>query len=258
MPQVAVTTSIEETALQTQAQAAAAELGIAFIPRERRSLEALRLKAGLDYLLIFEKERVVLKGETTLAWHPGMAVPKIKALREGKPDPLLEALQIQPGHRVLDGTLGLAADAILIAYACGPQGQVIGLEASPYIAFITRQGIESYDGANARLKEALKRLSVLNRNSADYLRAAPDNSFDAVYFDPMFGYPLKRSAALNALRPLAVYDEVTPELIKEALRVAKDKVVMKQNARSALANAVQPDYIRGGRYSSVAYYVWQK
>ncbi|MDX9872332.1 MAG: class I SAM-dependent methyltransferase [Clostridia bacterium] len=258
MLKVAVTTSIEEAGLSESARQAAAELGIAVLPRRKKSLEQLRVESGLDYLLVIEKDRAVLKGETTLAWHPGMAVPKIKALRAGKPDPLLEALGLTPGASVLDCTLGLAADALLIAFAIGPAGRVTGLEASPYIAFITKQGLQNYDGPHVRLQGVPERIHVLNRNYREYLEEAGENSFDAVYFDPMFGYPLKKSSSLNALRPLASYDEVTPSVIRQALRAAKKSVVMKQNARSEKADELQPDEICGGRYSPVTYYVWKK
>ncbi len=256
--QIAVTTSQDEPLLIQQAQAVARELVISYIPRRRKSLAKLRLEENLDYLLIVEKQRVILKGATTFFWHPSMAVPRLKALREGKPDPMVEALGLKPGYTVLDCTLGLAADALVSAYAVGPEGHVIGLEASPYIAFITRWGLEHFSGQNTHIMETIPRISVINQNHADYLRVQEMNSFDVVYFDPMFQHGFKDSQALNALRPLAAYQRITEDDIQQALRVSRTCVVMKETARGMELAKLKAQYVMGGRYSPVAYGVWKK
>jgi hypothetical protein len=258
MLKVAVTTSKDDLILIKEAKRIALELDIEYIIRKKKSIESLRYEYELDYLLVVERQNIILKGETTLSWHPSMAVPRIKALREGNSDPMIEAMGAKPRYTILDCTLGLAADALVAAYIIGPEGKVIGLEASKYISFITKWGLQNFSGQNKHVLPALTRITVLNQSYERYLMERADNCFDVVYFDPMFDYALKKSSSLNALRPLAHYDKVTFEVLKEAMRVAKHRVVMKRNSGSTKENELNPDFIYGGRYSPVAYYVWEK
>ncbi len=255
---VAVTTSREDAILIAKAQDIAQSLAISYIPRKRKSIDKLREENDLNYLLIVEKQQVLLKGETVLFWHPNMAVPRLKALRQGKNDPMVEAMSLKPGYQVLDCTLGLASDALVSAYAVGPEGHVMGLESSRYLAFMTKWGLENYQGQNTHIVELLSRITVINEGYEDYLLKQDDNSFDVVYFDPMFGKPLTRSSSLNSLRPLANYKSLSPEFVARALHVARSRVVMKDNSNGAEFARLQPDIIVGGRYSSVAYGIWEK
>lgn len=255
---VAVTTSQEDLALINKAQEIAQKLAVPYIPRRRRRLDKIRAENELQYLLIIEKQQILLKGETVLFWHPNMAVPRLNTLRQGKHDPMVEAMVLKPGYQVLDCTLGLASDTLVSAYVVGQKGHIIGLEASKYIAFITKWGLENYQGQNTHIKELLDRITVINEGYEDYLIKQPDNSFDVVYFDPMFRKPLKRSSSLNSLRPLANYNPLTQESVEEALRVARCRVVMKDSSNGSEFVRLSPHLVLGGRYSSVAYGIWEK
>lgn len=258
MIKAAVTTSLEDTDIVRQAEAIAIELDIKYVPRLNKNIETLLCENKLDYLIVVERQQVILRGETTVSWHPSMAVPRIKAFREGKIDPMLEAMELKQGFSVLDCNLGLASDALVASYATGPSGCVIGLEASKYLAFLTKWGLNNYLTQNKHLAVARAGITVLNKHYQAYLSEQEADSFDIVYLDPMFGYALKKSASLNVLRPLAIHEDVTLAHIKAALRVAKHRVVMKQNAKSLKAGELLPDSIKGGRYSPVSYYVWEK
>jgi len=258
MISAAVTTSREDADIIQQAKEIAIELDIEYLPRTKKSIDNLRREFKLDYLVVVERQQVILRGETILSWHPSMAVPRIKALREGKNDPMIDAMKLKPGNTVLDCTLGLAADALVASYTVGPTGQVTGLEASKFLAFLTRWGLDNYACQNKYLASARAGINVLNKHYQSYFSEQDDNSFDIVYLDPMFGYALKKSSSLNALRPFAHYEDVSGDNIKEALRVARYRVVMKQNSQSIKAEELKPDIIMGGRYSPVSYYVWLK
>ena len=247
--EVAVTTSQDDAVLITRAQGIAEELGISYVPRNKRSLNRIRKEHGLDYLLVVERNNLALKGETLLTWHPGMAVPRIKALREGKTDHLVEAMGLKPGYHVLDCTLGLGADALVAAYAVGPEGHVTGLEENKYIAFLTRWGMSHFAEENKHILPALERITVLNRDYLDYLRSRLAESIDVVYFDPMFRSPMIKSSSINALRPLAGHEPLSPEAIREALRVARRRVVMKETAKTREFDRLQVHYKVGGNYS---------
>jgi len=51
----------------------------------------------------------------SFAYHPGMAVLRLKQLKRGATEHLLTALDLRSGKRVLDATLGLAA-ALPVAF----------------------------------------------------------------------------------------------------------------------------------------------
>jgi len=256
---VAVTTSQNEADLILQARQIAGELAIPYLERQRQSLEKLRSQYNLDFLLVVEKDRLVLKNqESEYFWHPNMAVPRLKGLRTGRKDPLVEALDLQPGYRVLDCTLGLGADALVAAYGVGSAGHVTGLEASPLIALITRWGMEHFQGQNTHVKALLSRITVINSSYQDYLSQLPANYFEAVYFDPMFRRGREKSSGLNAIRPLADPAAVSPEAIREALRVCKHRVVLKEGSDSLEFSRLQAQSVIGGKYSPVAYGIWEK
>lgn len=255
---VAITTSKDDFLLISRAEAYAAELAIPYINRQRSSLDNLRSEYSLDYVLIVEQDRVILKGATSLAWHPSMAVPRLKALREGSRDPMVDALDLKPGYSVLDCTLGLGADALVAASIVGKQGSVTGLEADKYIAFITKLGMQNFSGQNIHIKAIVDRVTVINQTYEEYLPVQLDNSYDVVYFDPMFRYSLIKSAALNALRPLARHAPLTENVLREALRVARYRVVLKENAKSREFARLNAPLVSGGRYSSIAYGIWIK
>lgn len=254
----AVTTSQDNPHLQETARQIAQELELEFIPRLRRSLDKIMILYGLNYLLVVERDKIILKGEEEFFWHPGMAVPRLKALRQGKKDPMIEAMGLCKGNSLLDCTLGLASDALVSAYITGSCGQVTGLEKSKLIAFITKWGLEHFEGQNTHLKPLIGRITVINKSYEEYLREQPDNSIDVIYFDPMFRHGLTRSSAMNALRPLADYMPLSPENIAEAIRAARSRVVMKESSRSLEFARLGAHLVQGGTYSPVAYGIWEK
>ena len=65
-----------------------------------------------------------------------MAEIRAQQLLRGAPDHLVRALDLRPGLRVLDCTLGLASDAAVAACVVGPSGAVVGPEASLLLYFL--------------------------------------------------------------------------------------------------------------------------
>lgn len=258
MQRVAVTTSTEDCLLLSRARSVSLELDIPYIPRRKNSLEKLKTQHNLEGLIVVERDRVVLKNQETLFWHPSMAVPRLKALREGQKDPMLEAMGLKKGYRVLDCTLGMAADALVAASAIGDEGHITGLEDNKYIAFITKWGLDNFKGRNTKLYPLLNRITVLNKSYEEYLPVQPSESFDIVYFDPMFRKGRYQSSSLSPLRSLANPNPLSPEYLQEALRVCRYRVVMKERQQSEEFARLGADYVVGGKYSPVAYGVWQK
>ncbi|MDD4586769.1 MAG: class I SAM-dependent methyltransferase [Heliobacteriaceae bacterium] len=254
-----VTTSKPNPGLESQAIMAARHLGVPYIPRGQHSLAFLRQEYGCSHLLVLEREGLVLRfagGE--FFFHPNMASLRILALQQGRKDNLVEALQLHPGDFVLDCTLGLGADALVIAYAVGNKGAVTAIESSPLIAFLVATGLAK-PGAKlpAGIAEAMQRIQVVQGDHRDLLSAYPDQTFDVVYFDPMFRQPIATASGLCPLRHLADHRPVDPEVIKQARRVAKRRVVLKENRQSPEWGRLNPNQIIGGRHATLAYGVWE-
>ena len=82
-------------------------------------------------------------------------------------------------------------------------------------------------------------------------------SYDAVYFDPMFRRPVHESEGMNALRVLADARALTAEVIAEARRVARRRVVMKERQGSREFARLGFTDLAGGKYSRIAYGVME-
>ena len=78
----------------------------------------------------------------------------------------------------------------------------------------------------------MRRIEVRHSHHLDYLKSLPDQSVDIVYFDPMFREPITDSASINPLRHYANGEPLDAESVREAIRVARKTVVMKE-ARSS-------------------------
>ena len=119
--------------LKEQAKAWARQLQVPYVKRyENGSLEVMLEEHHIDALLIAGKKGPQLYSrEGMLLYHPGLGkVRWQRVVQRNEKDNFLTAMDIHPGQRVLDCTVGLAADALLASHAAGETGKVIGLEAS--------------------------------------------------------------------------------------------------------------------------------
>ncbi|MGI6468226.1 MAG: class I SAM-dependent methyltransferase [Syntrophomonadaceae bacterium] len=203
-----------------------------YVPRLGRNLQRIKAEYRAEAILVWQKPVPVLHiGENRLFFHPSMAKVRLQAYRrKGQPDPLIEAARIEAGDRVLDCTLGLGADSIVLAYFA--RGPVVALESSPAIAYTIKWGMRLYHSPLYWLDEAIHRIQVEAVDHLSYLQALPDKSFDVVYFDPMFRKPLFKSETMNPIRVLGDPQPLSEQAIGEARRVAAKRVVMKERANS--------------------------
>jgi len=242
------------TVVQTAKQKAA-ELNLLFIARENLSIESIRATYQTEFVLVVKKTGLLLATlEGDFFFHPNMAQLRLKNLLKGQKDNMLEAMQLKQGMEVLDCTLGMASDAIIASFAVGVKGRVVGVEASSLMATVIQDGLKTFSAVEPLgLQSAMRRIEVIQQDYGNYLKLVPDKSFDVVYFDPMFRHPLQDSLHLLPLRALADHRAVTVEAIKEARRVARQCVVMKENSRSLEFVRLGADRVVGGKYSHVHY-----
>lgn len=257
---MAIVTTIRKVnpELEQRAKQFAEELQTKYVLRQNLGLNKLKTMYGTDTILVVKNDKLVLDlPEGEMFFHPNMAQIRIKRLRYGGNDNMLDAMQIEKGMRVLDCTLGFAADAIVSGYGVGEAGSVVGLEVNPLIAIVVREGLKTYLPTNYDIKYAMNNIEVINQDYLSYLKQQADNSFDVVYFDPMFRHPLTDSQNINPLRQLADKSAVSLEAIAEAKRVAKYRVVFKENSRSAEFARLGFNKICGGKYAPIHYGVME-
>ena len=258
---IAVTTTRErDKSLSYKAEKIAKDLNIPYIKRDNLSINKTILKEDLHYLLVAEKDKLVIKGDDTeVFWHPSMTELKIKSIKSGNKESMIEAAELKEGDSILDCTLGFAGDSIIFASIVGESGKVVGTEVNKYIAYLTKDGLKNYNGVNIEMKRYMESIEVVNSSYEKYLAKAEDNSFDVVYFDPMFQEPNKKSSLINAFRTFTQHKGLTKEVIKEALRVCRRKVVIKE--RYALNNLNEigaKKYYGSARKGSITYGVIDK
>ena len=149
----------------------------------------------------------------------------------GRGQTIARAIGLKAGinPRVLDATAGLGRDAFVLAsLGC----RVLMLERNPIIAALLEDGLQ-----RARQEPALsqwidQRLQLLTGESRSLLPGIGEaEAPDVVYLDPM--YPHRNKSALvkkemRVFRQLVGDDPDAPELLTQALQIARKRVVVKR------------------------------
>ena len=231
------------SSVETLAEAISKKLGGKFVRREDFSFNALKKVHGAENILLVKKNSLsVITSDGELFFHPNTAHLRIKNLRGGEGDRLIDALKISNGSKILDCTLGLGSDALVESFIAGENGKIVALEVNPLIFAVVSHGFKNFSDDSPHILEAMRRITAINADCKDFLKNCADNSFDVVYFDPMFRYPIKKSSGLNPIRPLA-----------DNRPLAKFRVVMKEHSGSKEFERLGFNILSGGKYSSVAF-----
>lgn len=240
--------------LIAKARSYARQLNTLYISRDNQSINTLKEKFQVDNILTVSKHGPILHTiEGKYFFHLSMAELRIKNYLSGDADHMIYAMNLKAGMNVLDCTLGLATDAVVASYVVGPQGKVTGLEASPLLALIAKEGLASYKLNNEIINAAMRNIRVINSEHLIYLQNLPDKCYDIVYFDPMFRYPKESSCNLKPIRRLANNSQLSLEAIQEAKRIARSRVVIKENNFSKEFDRLGITVFSGGKYSSIKY-----
>ncbi|MGT2716482.1 class I SAM-dependent methyltransferase [Streptococcus respiraculi] len=212
--------------LVARAEALAQSFGVTYVERKKNSVKKLQERYG--HVLVFYQDKLVFEqvGGERLFFHPDTALLRIKSGR----DPLLELIGSRP-QRICDCTMGLASDSIVMASA---GHEVTAVESSRLIAFIVSQGLKECEAGSLKVNAAMRSIEVVEMDSLSFLRQQPSESFDLVYFDPMFSETIRESQNLSGLAGLANPSRLTEELLEEAKRVAREKIILKAHFRDRI------------------------
>lgn len=247
-----VTTSRKAApSLVAQARSLAALHGLPFVERHDLRIDQL---ARDQAVLVVGGEGILLHARgTTFRYHPGMAVNRIRTMRQGRRDWMVAAMELREGDHVLDATLGLGSDLLVASYVVGGAGRAVGLESEALLALVVRAGMATYVHSVAEVTAALRRIEVLHARYEEYLTALPARSFDVVYFDPMFQEPVEESRHMEPLRALANPTPLHPSALDLARRVARRRVVVKDRSDGPYVSSGWFDRVVGGPRSRIAY-----
>ena len=220
-----------------EAKDAAAYLQAKYKERNQRSILSMQMEWQEDCMVIGKNKTELFpfleEGMSEpFFFHPNSASFRIKRLLKQEEDPFIAATMLTPGMSLLDCTLGMGSDSIVASFAVGATGKVVGVEGNKYTSFIVKSGLKTWMSDLEVMNAAMKRIEVITLNHLVYLKSLGEDSFDCVYFDPMFELSILESDGLKALRTWAIYEDLSTESIKEALRVAKKRVVLKDYFRS--------------------------
>lgn len=254
-----VTTSRRPTPELTRtAREWAERLGVAFVPRGDRSLSKLCREEGVTSVLTVTPVRVglIIPAEgIEYFFHPSMARTRIRNIREGGGDPMVTAMKLGAGDRVLDCTLGRACDATVASWIVGEEGCVVGYEAHPLIAALTIEGLRTYEIEGPGVQEAMRRIKARHGDCTEILPTLDTNSFDIVYFDPFFDETVEQSQAMQPLRRIGIHRPISLETYQEARRVARRAVVVKRRAHAGGPDLPAVTEVIAGGGSRVEYVV---
>ena len=222
-----ITTSLRENeALIARAQGLAYELGADYQPRRKLSLAKCLERFGAFYLLYEDRLSFVNVNGSELSFHPDTAVLRIKA-----PHDALISLLGQSPKSILDTTMGLASDSLVMT-AVG--NRVTALESQEVIFQLVSRGLATYRTDNKQIEKAMRSIKAVKSDSLTFLRSQADHSFDIIYADPMFSETIKESENLNAIKPLANGSRLTREWLDEAKRVGRERIIIKAHFRDSV------------------------
>lgn len=233
-------------------------------PGCRWSLAAADPSLNQPRLSITSKGVYLSYQDERLSFHPSMALLRLMNLYRGLPDRYLEAAALRQGDVLLDATLGLGTDALVGVWAVGHAGKVLAVESSPYLAAIVKNGllhelrvprVKNPEKARAwaDLQQAARNIEVHFDNHLRFMQSLPAASVDVVYFDPMFHRTLDKSSSIKPLHLWSDPESLSSEAVREACRVARRRVVLKERKESTEFARLGFQIIPGGRYSTVDY-----
>lgn len=251
-----VTTSQRPTTeLIERAERLAAELGCVTVPRKKEALPKLfESLPGADRALVVQGDRLMLESRDGFRFfhHPNLAALRLKNVRGGQRDLLLDAARLEPGDEVLDATLGFAGEATLCAWATGVE--VHGIEAVPEVGIVLRDGLQRTVTQSDVLNAAMRRVRVVHLGDhAAFLRSCPSNRYDVICFDPFFDAPTSPIESLLTLKAFGEHGPLLPETLVEAVRVARKRVLVKSARHSEMLVSLGITQFVTSKQSKVVY-----
>jgi len=230
-----VTTAGRATSqLVSQAKKLANKYGLTYKERNGVSVETMKTLYHDSIVVVGNEQLFIspLNDNEKLFFHPNLAMVRARRILKGEVDLLVEAARLDEGMSFLDCTLGLASDSIIASIAVGESGLVTGIEGNPLLYLLATEGLSTFSSGIEIVDQGMRRIKTVHSDHFTFLKQAESNSYDVVYFDPMFQTAIDESHGINPIRSQAIKENLTEEIIHEAKRVAKKRVVLKDHWKS--------------------------
>lgn len=220
MKNFVVTTNVKvNDKLIEKAEKIAEKFHVPYVTRQKMTINDLIIKFS-NVLIVYSNELVyVNEKKEKLFFHLDTAMVRIKNNNE----PLIELIE-EKNQKVLDITMGLARDSVVLSYF---GHNITALESNEIIHYIVATGLKNYDTKNEAVNDAMRRITTYNVDNLQFLKNSLDNEYDVIYLDPMFNRKIKGSDNLSPIENLANRSVLTDELFAEIRRVAKKKIIIK-------------------------------
>ncbi|MFO7882244.1 MAG: class I SAM-dependent methyltransferase [Kosmotogaceae bacterium] len=227
------------------------------IPYKMRNIANEKLKnMEIDFIYVLDRnyQLKIQFRDSSFFFHPSTAKVRRKNILNGQNDNLIECMKLKGNELILDTTFGLGSEALLLAHYLN-NGRVVGLESSIHIFRIVSHGLKHYPFKYQWISEAATHIVLLHKNFKHFIRKITSNSYDIVYCDPMFEVPQFRSDSINPLRYFADYEQLSRDDVKEFMRIAKKRIVLKSRTTDNLFNELDIDfsYYKVSKNSGVIY-----
>lgn len=253
MPSIVVTTSRTKVpSILARATDIAAQLDAPYRKR-RGNISDVFVDEEWAYVVSADREEIVHKEGRSFFVHAGLFGPKTQ---EGTRHPLVRAVAPEGKcDRIVDATLGLAQDALHLAFVTG--AQVIGTEASPIVHTLVTAGLSRLRNAAGErpfgVDVAAQRVTVHHALADAFLHTLDDDGADVVYLDPMMPVPTKSAPGFDLFRAFARPDAFETAFFREALRVAP-RVIVKTRGNQMGSPCPALPFARIHRSKSLAYW----
>jgi len=160
----------------------------------------------------------------------------------GKSQMIAKAIGVKsrPYPFVVDATAGFGRDAFVLAsLGC----RVHMIERSPIIAALLKDALKRAQ-QDSEIGQWVKTQLTLDCNDSRKALLSLPFKPDTIYLDPM--YPVKRKSALvkkemRVLKSIVGQDEDADKLLKVALKIAKNRVVVKRPANGKWLAGIKPN-----------------
>lgn len=208
-----------ENLLEDKAKEIAAYFQCRYIERKRLTIKEL-IDKYKEIIIVYKNKTVYINEKNEeLYFHLDTAMLRIK----NKTEPLVELIG-EGSKKVLDATMGLARDSIVLSYF---GYKVTALEENKIIHYIISDGLKNFSSGNSDVDLAMRRVDTFNIISIDFLKNSNDNAYDVIYLDPMFIYKIKDSNNISIFDSLASQKTLDDKLLNEMKRVAKERIIIK-------------------------------
>lgn len=210
-----------------KARERAAFLGLPYCPRQP-TFEAMENGDTEGFLVYGKRGPALWSAGHEHVFHTGTAKLRFLQMERGGSDRLCSLLPPE-ARTVLDCTFGEGKDSIVLSWYLGETGRVTALEKSAALWEIGQDGLAHFNDPDETVTAALRRVTLLRADFRDFLRHAADDAWDVIYFDTMFRRPVKReSNNREAFRSGACYDRLDEAVLREAMRAARLRVIVKE------------------------------